>query len=98
VRTRRAQGHDPVADGAVLDAGANLGDGARGEVAHDVRDRRRRHQGAGQQVPALDADRLDVDHHATVGALGIGNVLVAQDVGAAVLVDHRRLHWQRDSI
>ena len=36
--------------------------------------------------------------HAAVGALGIGDVLVAQDVRAAVLVDHRRFHTGRDSI
>ena len=71
VRARHVQGHDPVADRAVLDAGADLDDRARGEVADDVRDRRRRRAGAGQQVAALDADRLDVDQDAAVGALRI---------------------------
>jgi hypothetical protein len=92
VRARHVQSHDAVAGRAVLDAGADFDDRARGEVPHDVRDRRRRRPGAGQKVPALDADRLDVDHHTAVGALGIGYVLVAQHVRAAILVDHRRLH------
>jgi hypothetical protein len=92
VRSGREQGHDAVADRAILDPCAHLSDGARGEVAHDVRSRRRRRLGARQQIPTLDADRLDVDQHATVGAVGIGDVLVAQDVRGAVLVDHRRFH------
>jgi hypothetical protein len=58
VRPRLVEGHDPVTDRAVLDAGADRNDCARGEVAHDVRDRRRSRSGAGKQVPALDADRL----------------------------------------
>jgi hypothetical protein len=90
VRARREQGHDPVADRAILDPCTHLSDRARGEVAHDVRNRRRRRLGPRQQIPTLDADRLD--QHATVGALGIGDVLVAQDVRGAVLVDNRRFH------
>ena len=92
MRAGHVQRHHAVAGRAVLDAGAGLDDSARGEVADDVRDRRGRRPGAGQQVPALDADRLDIDQNAAVGALGLGYVLVAQDVRAAVLVDHRRLH------
>ena len=92
MRACRVQGHNPVADRATLDARADREDRARGEVPDDVRDRRRRRRGARQEVPALDADRLDIDQHAALGALGIGYVLVAQDVRGAVLVDHRRLH------
>jgi hypothetical protein len=97
MRPSRVQRHDPVADRAVLDADADLDDCARGEIPNDVRDRRRWRAGAGEQIPALDADRLDVDQHTAVGALGIRDVLVAQDVRAAVLVNHRRLHMAQRS-
>ncbi len=92
VRAGHVQSDHPVADRAVLDSGADLGHRAGGEIADDVRDRRRRRAGPGQQIAALDADRLDVDHHAAVGALGVGHVLVAQDLRTTVLVDHRGLH------
>ena len=78
VRPRRVEGYQPVADSAVRDPCADLDDGARGEIPDDVRDRARRRPRAVQQVPALDADRLDVDQHAAVRALGIRHVLVAR--------------------
>ena len=92
VRPGRVQGDDAVADRAVLDAGTDVGDRARREVPDDVRHGRELRPGAVEQVAALDADRLDVDDHVAVGALGIGDVLVAQNVRTAVLVDHRRFH------
>ncbi len=50
----------------------------------------------GMTRPSSEPDpRVDVDKHAAVGALGIGGVLVTQNVRAAVLVDHRCLHWAR---
>jgi hypothetical protein len=44
------------------------------------------------KVPTLDADRRDGNHHIAVAALGITDVLVAKNVGTAVLVDHRGFH------
>jgi hypothetical protein len=97
VRARHAQGHE--SDSPILDAGAdldaNLDDRARAEVPHDVRDRRRGRPSPGRQVAALDADRLDIDQHAAAGALGVGHLLVAQNLTAAILVDHRRLQGAR---
>jgi hypothetical protein len=81
VRPRHVQRNDPVPDHAILDAGADLDDRPGGEVADDVWDGRRRRPGAGEQVPALDADRLDVDQYEAVGALRIGYVLVARASG-----------------
>ena len=87
-----------LADRGFLDAGAHPEDCASGEVPHDVRDRRRRRPGAGKEVPALDANRLDVNSHAAVGTHRIGDVLVAEDVRRAVLVDHGGFHHGRQEI
>src|SRR4051794_41534406 len=92
MRPGRVQGDDAVADRARLDAGTDVGDRARREVPDDVRHGPELRPGAMEQVAALDADRFDVDDHVPVRALGIGDVLVAQNVRTAVLVDHRRSH------
>ena len=79
----RAQPGDLVADGK---------DGAGALVAHDV-------GGGGdfvarpvQRVAAFDADRLDPHEHPVGGHGGIGDVLVAEDLGAARVVVDRGLH------
>ena len=89
VRAVGVEGDHLVADGGVLDAGADLDDRAGAEVADDVRGLGRWRRRAGEQIAALDADRLDVQQHAAVGTLRVGNVLVAQHVRGAVLVDDR---------
>ena len=57
-----------------------------------MRHRRRRRAGAGEQVTALNADRFDIDKQAPLGTVRVGDLLVAQDLGRTVLMDHRRLH------
>ena len=71
---------------------ADLDDLAGGLVADDVRMGDQRPAGAVQRVAALDADRLDPDHHALRMALRVGDVLVLQNARTAVLVVDRRFH------
>jgi hypothetical protein len=86
------QRHHLVADGGALDAGANLGHGARTQIADDVRGALRRRDRAGEKIAALDADRLDVNSHAAIGTHRIGDVLVAKHVRRAVLEYHGGFH------
>ena len=96
VRAGEVQRHHPVADSGSIDAGRDLAHNPGTQIADDVGRGGKVSSRACEQIPSLDADRLGVDHHAAVRALGIGYVLVAEHVGSAVLVDHRRLHT-RDS-
>src|SRR5439155_187940 len=46
-----------------------------------------------EHVPALNADRLDVDQHATRLADGLGHLFVAEDVRGSGLVINCCFHW-----
>ena len=81
-----------IANGPVAHTGAHLSHRAGREIPHDVRHRWRWRAGSGEQIPALDADRLNVDHQAAVRAIRIRDVLVAQDVRPTVFVNHRSFH------
>ena len=84
VRTVRHERDDPVADLAVLHLGADLAHRAGALVADDVGHVRERRVAAVQGVATLDADDLDVDHHAVGRAFRVGHLLVLQDFGTAV--------------
>src|SRR5258706_103097 len=92
VAAEAAGGDHLVADLDVLDFLADLHDLAGGLVADDVWFGDQLATPAVQRVAALDGDRLDADNDALAMAFGIGDVLVLEDVGAAVLVVDRRLH------
>ena len=83
---------DRVADLEVGHAFADLAHDPGSLVADDMRRRRQHSALAMQEVAALDADRLDLDQQTAGPHLGIGNVLVLEDVGPAGLVEARGLH------
>ncbi len=97
MRPGRVEGDHPVADRASLHVRGDLADGAGAQIADDVRDRGQIPRRAGEQIAALDADRLGVNDHAAVRALGIGHILVAKHLRRAVLVDNRCLHLRQSS-
>ena len=92
VRSGEVQGDDPVADCASLHAGGDDRHGPGAQIADDVRRPGELPAGASQHVSSLDADRLGIDHHASVRALGLGDLLVAEYLRSAVLMDDRRFH------
>ncbi len=84
--------HDRVTDLEVGHAVADLAHDTRGLVADDVRRRREHAALAMQEIPALDADRRDLDQQTAGPHLGIGHVLVLEDLGSTDLVEARGLH------
>ncbi len=88
---------EPHGDGAVphreaRHVRADLGHGAGGLVADDVRHPGQVAPQPVERVATLDADRLHVDEDVARAAHGVGDVLVAEDVRRAGLVVHRCLH------
>src|SRR5438445_370717 len=81
--TPRPPVDDPLAD---------LADRPGALVTDDVGLRRHLAAGAVEGVAAFDADGFDVDHHAAGEPLGVGHVLVAEDVGRTGLVIDGGLH------
>ncbi len=63
--------------------------------AEDARLRHRRKSLANPDVQMIERRRPQFDEHLALGGLGIGDLLVAQDLGAAVLMDSDRLHGGR---
>jgi len=78
VRPGCVQRHDAVPDGAAVDSRADLTDCPGAQVADDMWHRGRLGRRAGEEVAALDADRLGIDHDEAVRALRLGNVFVAK--------------------
>jgi hypothetical protein len=92
VRAVHPNRHHPVTRAQPGDLVADSKDGTGALVPHDL-------GGGGdfvarpvQRVAALDADRLDSHEHPVGGHGGIGDILVAEDLGAARVVVDRGLH------
>lgn len=92
VGAEQARGHDPVADGPVGDARPDLDDRAGGLVADDVGVGDERAARAVERVASLDRHGLDLHQHGAGGGLGVGDVLVAEDLGRSVAVVDGGLH------
>ena len=87
--------HDLVALGEAVDSLAEPDDDARSVGPEDPGLRRRGKPAAEPDVEVVEGGRPEADQHLAGARLRVGDVLVAENLGPAVLVDADRLH-ERD--
>ena len=92
VRRARARVACVFADGDARDAFANRDDFSRTLLARDVRQGHVVRAGALVGVDEVDAARAEAEHGLAGPGFGLGNVLVAQHLGAAELVEPDCFH------
>ncbi|MDX3710332.1 hypothetical protein PV733_15450 [Streptomyces europaeiscabiei] len=86
-----SEGAHALADPEIGHLLANGHHSARTAVADYVRASREWHHQPGQQVAALDADRLDFDQHLVAAGHGVGDLLVAEFTCALGISGHHTL-------
>ncbi len=79
--------HDPLAEREPVDAFPERLDGPRAVGAEDPRLRHGREALAHPEIEVVERAGAKADEHLAGRGLGVGRVLVPQDVGASVLVD-----------